>query len=77
MASDTELLREIRDDQRALLAAYREASARSLAAQAEAVERQAQMQAFYRRVVLVSAVAGVALVGLIVGIVWRVLALLP
>lgn len=74
--SDIELLREIRDDQRALLDAYREATRQSLAAQAEAVARQAQMQVLYRRVVLVSAIAGLGLVGLVVVALVRVLALM-
>lgn len=75
--TDTELLREIRDDQRALLDAYREASRQSLAVQEESAARQAQLQTLYRRVVAVSAVLGLGLVALVVIALVRVLALLP
>ena len=69
--------REIRDDQRALLDAYREMARKSLETQALSMERQAQMHGLYRRVVLVSAIAGIALIGLVIVVALRVLVLLP
>lgn len=74
--TDTDLLREIRDDQRALLEAYREASARSLAVQDEAVQRQAQMQTLYRRVVAVVGVVGLGLVVYVLVLIARLTSML-
>jgi len=59
------ILEEIRDTQREHLAEYRRVAERSVSLQKEAVERQQQIAALYRKVVLVAAVivaAGIAFI---------------
>jgi CHASE3 domain sensor protein len=59
------LLREIRDAQREHLAEYRRVTAQSLALQERAIERQQQITALYRRVLLVGGTVVTALVCLL------------
>lgn len=61
-----QLLEEIRDAQREHLAEYRRATGEALALQRNAVQRQEQINAIYKRMVLIGGVVTIMLVGLLV-----------
>ena len=62
---------QIRDTQREHLAEYRKAAERSVALQEEALERQRNVVALYKRWMVAGALVIVPLVGLVLYIVWR------